>query len=83
MMHVAPCLGEGVALIAQQPIMDAGATKLWSNANGIKSFAPSTAMSRVVGESIGRADVDPPPRFTHVQSCFILVDHFRLHQSSF
>jgi hypothetical protein len=27
--------------------------------------------------------VDPPPRFTHVQSCFILVDHFRLHQSRF
>src|SRR5258706_9661922 len=54
-------------------------------------FPPESRSSRLraglclglVGESIGRADVDPPPRFAHTQSCFILVDHFRLHQSRF
>src|SRR5437773_2652362 len=63
--------------------MDTGPTKLWSDANGIKSFAPSTLMSRVVGESVCRADVDPPLRFVHTQSCFILVNHFCLYQSRF
>src|SRR5258708_7648283 len=83
MMYVAPCLSEAVALIALQSIMDAGATKCWSNANGIQGLASSARVSRVVGQSICRADVDPPPRCAHAQSCFILVDHFRLHQSSF
>src|SRR5712691_91669 len=83
MMDVAQRLGEAVALIAQEAIVDAGATKLWSNANGIQSRAPSPGMSRVVGESIGRADVDPPPGCAHAQSGFILVDHVRLHQSRF
>src|SRR2546423_15089949 len=61
MMHIAPSLDEGVALIAPQSIMDAGATKLGRNANGIEGFAPSLGMSGVVGKSIGRADMDPPP----------------------
>src|SRR5947209_14161491 len=36
MMHIAPRLNEAVALIAQQAIMDARATKRRSNANGIE-----------------------------------------------
>src|SRR5438132_3638640 len=83
MMHVAPGVGEAVALIAAEAIMDAGATKLWRNANGIQSGAPSTGMSRVVGESSSRTDVHPPPCGAHAQCCFILVDHVRLHQSRF
>src|SRR2546428_10611510 len=83
MMPGAPGLGEGVALIAVQAVMAAFATKLGRNANGIKRFASSTAMSRIVGEAIGRADVDPPPRCADAQSGFILVDHVRLHQSRF
>jgi hypothetical protein len=53
MMHIAPSLDEGVALIAPQSIMHTGATKLGRNANGIKGFAPALGVSRVVGESIG------------------------------
>src|SRR5258707_10016005 len=83
MMHVAPGVGEAVALIAAEAIMDTGATKLWRNANGIQSGAPSTGMSRIVGESSSRADVHPPPRCAHAQCGFILVDHVRLHQSCF
>src|SRR5205807_7957530 len=60
MMHVAQRLNEPVALIAQEAIMYAGATKLRSNANGIESGAPSTGMSGIMGEAIGRADVHPP-----------------------
>src|SRR5260370_28949651 len=82
-MDVAPGVGERVDLIAAEAIMDAGATKLGSNGNGIERLASATVMSRVVSESIGRADVDPPPRCADAQSCFILVDHARLHQSSF
>ncbi len=44
-MHITERLREGVALIAHQPIMDAGATKLWSNANRIESLTTSAAMS--------------------------------------
>src|SRR5260221_3638681 len=83
MMHVAPGMGEAVALIAAEAIMDAGATKRLSNANGIQSGAPSLGMSRVVGKSISRADVDPPPRFADAQSGFILVDHVRLNLRRF
>ena len=53
MMHVAQCLGEAVALIAHQAVMDAGATELLSNANGIQSGAPSARMRCVVSESLG------------------------------
>src|SRR5438874_1188698 len=44
MMHIAPGLREGVALIALPSIMAAFATKLWRNANGIQRFAPATGM---------------------------------------
>ncbi len=40
MMHVAQRLNEAVALIAQEAIMDAGATKLRRNANGIQGWRP-------------------------------------------
>src|SRR5260370_24136770 len=83
MMHVAPGVGEAVALIAAEAIMDAGATKLWRNANGIQSGAPATGMRRIVGESSSRADVHPPPHCAYAQGGFILVNHVRLHQSRF
>ena len=57
------------------------ATELGSNANGIESLTPSAAMCRVVGEAIGRANVDPPARFADPQSRFILVEHASFHQS--
>src|SRR5260221_2156780 len=82
-MHVAQGLGEAVALIAGQAIMDAGTTKLRSNANRIKSGATSAAMSCVMGESLGRADVDPPARCADPQSRFILIEYTSLHQSRF
>jgi hypothetical protein len=82
-MDIAPGLSEGVALIAQESIMDTGATKLWRNANGIERLAPSARMRGVVGESICRADMDSPPRFANAQSCFILVDHSRVHERRF
>ena len=72
-MDIAPGVGEAVALIALQSIMDAGASKQWRNANGIKRFAPAALMSRVVGEPISRADVDPPSRLAHAQCGFIRV----------
>src|SRR5256714_10284394 len=83
MMHIAPRLNEAVALIAQQAIMDARATKRRSNANGIECLASSARMSGIVGKSIRRADVDPPALFANAQSRFILVDHLRPHQSRF
>ena len=76
-------LNEPVALIAKPAIMDTGATKLGSNANGIQRFASSIGMSRIVGEWSSRADVDPPPRFADAQSGFVLLDPLRLHQSRF
>ena len=75
MVHVAQGLREPVALIAQVAIMAAFATKPGSNANRIQRFAPAILMSRVVGESLGRADMDPPPRCADAQGGFILVDH--------
>ena len=81
MMHVAPGVGEAVAPIAAEAIMDAGATKLGSNANGVERRTSSARMSCVVGELIRRADMDPPAYFADAQPRFILVDHVRLHQS--
>src|SRR5947207_14961218 len=82
-MDIAQRLGEGVALIALQTIMDAGAAKLRSNANRIQGLAPSAAMSRIVGESLRRADMDPPPGFADPQPGFILIEYARFHQSRF
>src|SRR5205085_4301 len=83
MMHIAPGLGESVALIALQSIMNARATKLGRHPNGVKRRPSSARMSGVVGESIRRADMDPPALFAHSHPSFILVDHARFHHSRF
>src|SRR5215469_30284 len=71
MMDIAPGLREGVALIALECIMDTGAMKLWSNADSVQGLASTTGMSRVVGEAIRRANVNPPSLFAHPHSCLI------------
>src|SRR5512135_2235910 len=82
-MHIAPGLGKGVALIALQAIMDADATKLGSNPNGIKRRSSSARMSSIMGQAIRRADMDPPALFANAHPRFILMDHLRLDQSGF
>ena len=81
MMHVAQRVGETVALLAQEAIMDTGTMKCWCNTNSIQGGTPSSGMSSRVGEAIRRADMDPPPGCADTHCGFILMDHVRLHQS--
>jgi hypothetical protein len=51
-MDIAESLGEAVAPVAQESIMDTGPMKLRRNVNRIQSGATSAGMSRVMSESI-------------------------------
>jgi hypothetical protein len=83
MMDVAKGLGELVAVIARQPIMDRDPHKLRSNPNSIHALTPSAWMDSIVGKLIRCADVDPPATFAHPQARLILMQDTSLHQSGF
>ncbi len=68
MMDIAQSMTTRVALIAHQPIMHARPRELRQDPNGCQRFTSSFWMGSVMGQVIGRADMNPLPRFANPQS---------------